>query len=188
MPTCWTPGISRLSTNRLNWSSDSHTSVTRIPSSSKAATWRTAPSGTSPSQFTTSRASSYCSGVTPVQRMLMTTCDIVSPPPRCANHPSRLASPFVNSRHPRGRITWTSEQLGESARRCRGAVGLHVPVVDLAPDLGGDRVRDQLGRRVVEVHAATGSVALEPVADVEVLLEVVAQREVEEGPLLGGQL
>ena len=45
-----------------------------------------------------------------------------------------------------------------------------------------------LGRRVVEVHAAAGAVALEPVADVEVLLEVVAQREVEERPLLRGQL
>src|SRR4051812_11951717 len=99
--------------------------------------------------------------------MLMTTCDMVSPPPRCASHPSRLASPLVNSRHPHGRITRTSEQFGEPAGSGRGAVGLHVSVIDLAADLAGDRVRDQLRGRVVEVHPAAGPVAVEPVADVE---------------------
>ena len=61
-------------------------------------------------------------------------------------------------------------------------------VVDLPADLLGDRLRDHLGSRFVEVHAPPGAVALEAVADVEVLLEVVAQREVEEGPAVSGQL
>ena len=38
------------------------------------------------------------------------------------------------------------------------------------------------------VHPAAGSVAVEPVGDVEALLEVVAQREVEERPPRRGQL
>src|SRR3954452_10896553 len=82
----------------------------------------------------------------------------------------------------------TSQELGEPARRPRRAVCLDVAVVDIAADLAGDRVRDQLRRRAVEVHPPPGAVALEPVADVEVLLKVVAQREVEERPLLGGKL
>jgi hypothetical protein len=78
------------------------------------------------------------------------------------------------------------EQLHEVPGRSGGAVGLDIAVVDLAADLFGDRRRDPLWRGVVEVHATTGPVAFEPMADVEVLLEVVAQREVEERPLLGG--
>ena len=56
------------------------------------------------------------------------------------------------------------------------------PVADVAADLLGDRRRDHVGRRGVEVHAPPGAVAVEAMADVEVLLEVVAQREVEERP------
>ena len=41
---------------------------------------------------------------------------------------------------------------------------------------------------VVVVHASPGAVLLEPVADVEVLLEMVSEREVEEGASVGGEL
>ena len=44
------------------------------------------------------------------------------------------------------------------------------------------------GVAVSKSIAPPGAVALEPVADVEVLLEVVAEREVEERPPVGGQL
>lgn len=47
---------------------------------------------------------------------------------------------------------------------------------------------DRLGRRVLEVHPPPGAVALQAVADVEVLLEVVPQREVDERPPVGRQL
>jgi hypothetical protein len=61
-------------------------------------------------------------------------------------------------------------------------------VIDLAPDLLGDRVGDRLGRLDLEVHHASSAVAPKPVAHVEVLLEVVKEREVEERPPVGGQL
>jgi hypothetical protein len=66
------------------------------------------------------------------------------------------------------------EQLGEALGRSGGTVDLDVAVVDVAVNLLRDRRRDLLRRGVVEVHAATCSVAFEPMADVEVLLEVVA--------------
>ncbi len=78
------------------------------------------------------------------------------------------------------------EQLHEASGGTGGAVGLDIAVFDVAADLLGDRRRNPLWRGVIEVHATTGSVAFEPMADVEVLLEVVAQREVEERPLLRG--
>ena len=69
------------------------------------------------------------------------------------------------------------EELQEASGGTGGAVDLDISVFDLTADLFGDRRRDPLWRRVVKVHAATGSVAFEPMADVEVLLEVVAQRK-----------
>ena len=74
------------------------------------------------------------------------------------------------------------EQRGDQRRRARGAVGLDRPVVDLAADLSAIAAAIVSGVVAFEVHAAAGAVALEPVADVEVLLEVVAEREVEERP------
>src|SRR3954447_14934078 len=81
-----------------------------------------------------------------------------------------------------------SQKLGDRCRRPRCTVGLDGVVVDVAADLGGDRGGDLLGPVEFEVHAPSGAVALEAVADVEVLLEVVAKREVEERSLVGGQL
>ena len=70
----------------------------------------------------------------------------------------------------------------------RAPSSLHVAVVDVASDLLRDRFCDLLGWGVVVVHAAPGAVAFQAMADVKVLLEVVAQREVDEGPLVRGQL
>src|SRR5439155_19324084 len=81
-----------------------------------------------------------------------------------------------------------SQHLRDPGRRARGAIGFDIAVVDVAADLGCDRSGD-LGRTVgLEVHPPSGVVALEAVADVEVLLEVVAQREVQKRPLVGRQL
>src|SRR5215212_11786810 len=82
----------------------------------------------------------------------------------------------------------SSEQFRDQRRGARGPVGLDWPVIDLAPDLLGNRGGDLGGAIGLEVHAAAGAIAREPVAHVEVLLEVVAQREVEERPPAGGQL
>src|SRR5205823_3190248 len=89
---------------------------------------------------------------------------------------------------PNWRTDLALEQLGDALSGPRGAVALDVAVVDLASHLLRDRLGDPLGGRIVEVHAAAGGVAFEAVADVEVLLEVVAQREVDEWPLVRRQL
>src|SRR2546425_13242973 len=61
-------------------------------------------------------------------------------------------------------------------------------IVDLAAELLADRSRDLVRTVVLEVHAAARAIALEPVAHVEVLLEVVPQREVEERPAVRSEL
>src|ERR1700722_18949743 len=76
------------------------------------------------------------------------------------------------------------EKAGEQGCGAGGAVGGDGEVVDLAGDLGGDV--GGAGRLVV--HVPPGPVAVEPVADMEVLLEVAGEREVQEGPPAGGQL
>ena len=81
---------------------------------------------------------------------------------------------------------YRSSAISAAARAAPSAVDR--PVVDLAPDLLGDRGGDLVRAVGLEVHAAPGAVALEPVADVEVLLEVVPEREVEERPPVRGQL
>jgi hypothetical protein len=86
------------------------------------------------------------------------------------------------------RFTSGSEELRD---RCGGpgcAVGLDGAVVDLSPYLLGD-CGGYLRRAVeLEVHAPTGPVALEAVAYMEVLLEVMPQWEVQERAPVGGQL
>src|SRR5437764_323226 len=66
------------------------------------------------------------------------------------------------------------EQLRDRGRGSGGAARIDLAVVDRTADLRGDRGRDLFGPVGLEVHRTTGSVAVEPVADVEVLLEVVA--------------
>jgi hypothetical protein len=70
----------------------------------------------------------------------------------------------------------SSHGLGNELGGPGGAVGLHRPVVDGAADSGGDGVGVAGG----VVHPPAGPVAIQAVGDVEVLLEVVAQREVQE--------
>src|SRR5690606_25072163 len=67
-------------------------------------------------------------------------------------------------------------------------IGLDRAVCDLASDLTRDRIRDlvRVGRR--ELHVSTGTVPVEAVPYVEVLFEVVVQREVEERAARGRQL
>jgi len=57
-----------------------------------------------------------------------------------------------------------------------------------ASDLVRDCFCDCLGRGVAEVHRPPGAVAVEAAAEVEVLLEVVLEREVDERPAVRGQL
>src|SRR4030095_11259279 len=81
-----------------------------------------------------------------------------------------------------------SQQLGEEGGRTGSAVRLHRAVIDRTADLGGDGVSECVGSDLVVVQAAAGSVSAKPVGDVEVLLEVVAQRGENERSAGGGEL
>jgi hypothetical protein len=70
-----------------------------------------------------------------------------------------------------------SEQLRDQGGRPGRAARVDRPVGDLAPNLVGDRGCDLLRAAGREVHRPPGGVALEAVADVEVLLEVVAEKQ-----------
>ncbi len=87
------------------------------------------------------------------------------------------------NRGPRAQSSSASIAAARAAPSAR-----HRAVGDLATDLLRDRVRDHRRRGGLEVHAPAGAVALEPVADVDGLLEVVLEREVEERPAVGGEL
>ena len=73
------------------------------------------------------------------------------------------------------------EEFADRGRGARRAVSRDWPVVDLAADLFGDRRGDRLGGRAVEVHPYARAVAVQAVMDVNVLLEVVLEREVDKG-------
>ena len=91
-------------------------------------------------------------------------------------------------RHPALTNT-SSHEFGD--RRCGscGSVGADGEVVDRTADLVGDQLRQRVGiGGVVVVEAAAGAVSAEAVIDVEVLLEVVAQGDVEERAAVGGEL
>src|SRR5260370_21852127 len=89
-----------------------------------------------------------------------------------------------------GRRVWWSflQQFGDVGGGSSGAVWFNGPVGDLAMQLFGEGGADDFRRRVLEVHAAPRAVAIEPVADMEVLFEVVTEREIEEWPPVGGEL
>src|SRR5579872_4356281 len=80
------------------------------------------------------------------------------------------------------------EHLGDQPCGPLGPVGLYRPVARFAGELACDRFGDRLRGRVGVFHAATGAVALETVPHVEVLLEVVPQRNIDEGTPCCGQL
>jgi len=88
----------------------------------------------------------------------------------------------VNSEQSRPRAS--GDSLGRAAR----PVGLNRAVVDVFADLLGNRLGDYRRRSVVEVHASSRAVALEAVEDMDVLLEVVLEREVDERLPVGGGL
>ena len=81
----------------------------------------------------------------------------------------------------------SSEKLSDQGSGPPGSVDFDWRVVGLAVELLGDRGGDLAGPVVLVAHAPSGPVLLEAVADVEVLLEVVEEREVEEGPAVGGE-
>src|SRR5205807_4769078 len=70
------------------------------------------------------------------------------------------------------------QELADRRGRAGRTARIHRPVVDLAPDLVGDRRGDLSGAVGGEVHRSPCAVALEPVTHVEVLLEVMTEREV----------
>jgi hypothetical protein len=68
-----------------------------------------------------------------------------------------------------------------------GAVPFDRPVVDRAGELTGDRLGERIGLCLTEVHPPSGPVSLQAVMHVESLLEVLPERQVDEGPAGGGE-
>jgi hypothetical protein len=78
-----------------------------------------------------------------------------------------------------------SQELGHKLGGPLRAVGGDREIVELAADLGGDRLADIEGRDSQVVHVPTPPAAVRPVPDVVVLLEVPREREVQERPAAG---
>jgi hypothetical protein len=68
------------------------------------------------------------------------------------------------------------------------AAGLDRAVTDRAADLVRDGLGEDVGPSLVVVQAAARAILLQTVPDVEVLLEVMAERHVDERPLACGEL
>src|ERR1700704_2396773 len=71
------------------------------------------------------------------------------------------------------------EELRDQLRRTSCRPGLHVSILDRFGQQGFNCCRHVLRSRRIKVHAHAGAVLLESVADVEVLLAVVPQREID---------
>src|SRR5688572_31586280 len=80
-----------------------------------------------------------------------------------------------------------SDELGDQRGRPGRAVAFDRQVVDVPSDLGCDRLGDRVRTGGLVVHSPAGPVPVEPVADMDLLLEVVPQREVQERAAGGGQ-
>src|ERR1700742_382662 len=108
------------------------------------------------------------------------------PRPSCCERSG--SQPNTASRTSSTRPSRASDELGQEGGRPGGTVGLDGAVAHRAADLlsyrRGERLRPGLG----VVHAPAGAVLGQPVPDVEVLLEVIAQRQVDEGALARGEL
>ena len=76
---------------------------------------------------------------------------------------------------------WPAQQPREPGRGAGGAVGLHGDVVDLPADLSGQHGREVLLVELLVGQVRPGAVLVEPGPHVEVLLEVVAERDVMNG-------
>ena len=81
-----------------------------------------------------------------------------------------------------------SQQLGQHVRGPGCPVGRHGAIAGGTPDLGGDRLRQDVRGEGLVVQPHPGAVPVQAVSHVEVLLEVVSQRDVEEGATGGRQL
>src|SRR5689334_19310056 len=80
------------------------------------------------------------------------------------------------------------DEFGDEPGGAGRAIGLDVAVADRLAGQLSDASGDQVGVGRQVVHARAGAVAGQPVPDVEVLLEVVPEREVQERALGRGQL
>src|SRR5262249_49752419 len=80
------------------------------------------------------------------------------------------------------------DEFGDEPGGAGRTVGLDVAVADGLSGQLGDACGDEIGVRGGVVHVLAGAVPVEPVTDVEVLLEVVPEREVEERAPGGSQL
>src|SRR5271155_2161212 len=87
----------------------------------------------------------------------------------------------------RDRPCTTSNELGEAGGGPSGAVGLDGPVAYWARDFRGYRRGERFRLGLLIVHVPAGAVLGQPVPDMEVLLEVMAQRYVDEGTLARGE-
>src|SRR5678815_2459722 len=108
---------------------------------------------------------------------------------RCLR-PSRFTS-FVCSAMvfpPAPVVPALSEQVRDHAGGAFGAPGGHLPDLGALAQVVEDRRSQLLRAGHVVVHADAGAQAVEPAGHVEVLLEMIAQREVEERRLEGRQL
>src|SRR5215211_1441368 len=111
----------------------------------------------------------------------------ISFPGRRGSH--RRLTPAIRWNFPIGHSPATgSQQLPDQSGGPRRTVGLDWPIGHVRPELVADRRCNGFGRGGAEVHQPAGPVALEPVADVEVLLEVMPEREIEERTSVRGQL
>src|SRR6185437_1202837 len=80
------------------------------------------------------------------------------------------------------------DEFGDEPGGAGRAAGLDVAVADGLAGQFSNAGGDQVGVGPQVVHACAGAIAGQPVPDVEVLLEVVPEREVQERALGGGQL
>src|SRR5438876_7894036 len=81
-------------------------------------------------------------------------------------------------------ILINSEQFGDPGCGPRCPVVFNIPVHDLPANLLRDRCCDDLWRCLLEVHTAPGLIAAKAVPNMVVLLEMVAQGEVQKRPLV----
>src|SRR5258708_134426 len=87
-----------------------------------------------------------------------------------------------------GHLLILSDEVGDPGCRTCSAILFNIPVRDLLANLLSDRGGDNVGRCLCKVHTAPSLVAVKAVSHVEVLLEMVAQREVQKRALVRRQL
>src|SRR4051794_29346659 len=96
----------------------------------------------------------------------------------CRSTPSRSTSDVIN-----GQLEKSGDPFGGAAR----AVRFDGEVVDRSTEFGDHRRGERVRVGLLVLDAPSGTVALEPVSHVEVLLEVMPQRNVQEWAAVRGQ-